>query len=160
DDRLGRGCGGTDVSFLRIGANAPPADELLPLADDELFHGLLAQVSLRFVLRQEDLAYGVSPNLWQFSIEQPFCLRAHQFVGNGGEHPRAVAGIRFAAAGPTVIHIPESFGGIPNDAVAANPLHIGNEADAATVLLVGRVIEPVLYRKIVFELNGHKSPTL
>jgi hypothetical protein len=157
--RLGRGCRGTNIRFFRIGGDAPPADELLPLADDELFYGLFAQVPLGFVLRQKDLADGISANPRQFGIEQPLGLGTHQLIGNGGEHPRAVAGIRFAAACAPVIHIAQGFGGIADDAVAADPLHVGDEADAATVLFVGRVIEPVFYRKIVFELNRHKSPT-
>src|SRR5206468_8673623 len=48
-----------------------------------------------------------------------------------------------AAAGPAVLEAHQHLDALVDDRVRALPAHVGDEADAAGVVLVGRIVEPL-----------------
>src|SRR5262249_14977793 len=59
------------------------------------------------------------------------------------EDAGAVAGVLLAAAGAAVLQVVEDGQGPAHDGVRPAPLQVDDEADAAGVVLVGRVVEPL-----------------
>jgi hypothetical protein len=57
------------------------------------------------------------------------------------EHAGAVAGIRFAAAGAAVQEVEEDLEPLLDDGVRLPPFDVDDEADAAGVVLVARIVE-------------------
>ena len=115
-----------------------------PCCSTILLQVVLAEFALFLVARQEHLGDGIAADLRQLGVEQPLRFGPHQLVGNRRENARAVARVGFAAASAAVIHVAQRLGGVADDAVAAHALDVGDEADAAAILLVGRVVQPVL----------------
>src|SRR6185503_17989767 len=62
-------------------------------------------------------------------------------IGNLDEDAGAVAGVRLAAAGPAVEQVDQDPQALLDDAVRAPSLDVDDEADAARVVLVARIVE-------------------
>ena len=132
---------GADVGNVGAGRHLAPADELLAAVGDDLLHDPPAQLAFAVVLGQEEDAGGERAGRPQFGAE---LVRGHspkQGVGQRGQHAGAVAGVRLAAAGAAVVHLRQHVGGLLHQPVAALAAHMGDEADPAGVVLVGRVVE-------------------
>ena len=69
-------------------------------------------------------------------------LAAEEFVGHLDENARAVAGVRFRAAGPTMQQVDEHLQRVAHDRVRALPFDVRDEADAARVVFESRVVQP------------------
>jgi hypothetical protein len=67
--------------------------------------------------------------------------RAQERVGRLDQDPRAVAGVRFAAAGAAVLQIDQDLQCLGDDAVRAFALLVHDEADAAGVAFEARVVQ-------------------
>ena len=63
------------------------------------------------------------------------------------EDARAVTRVDFTAAGAAVEEILEHLEGLGHDGVRPSPLHVHHEADAAGIVLVARVVEPLSFWK-------------
>jgi hypothetical protein len=73
-------------------------------------------------------------------------LAGEELVGLLEEDAGAVARVRLASAGAAVLEVDEHLDGLRDDVVRSPVLEIGHEADAARVVLVGRVIKSLLLR--------------
>ena len=70
-------------------------------------------------------------------------LLAEEPVRHLNQDAGAVAGVGFAAAGAAVLEVDEHLQGVPDDGVRTAALRVHDEADAAGVVLVPRVVEAV-----------------
>ena len=71
----------------------------------------------------------------------PFRPVADQRIGDLNQQAGAIAHQRIGANGPAVIQIDQDFEALADDLVRLSPLHVGNEANAARIVLVRRVIK-------------------
>jgi len=69
--------------------------------------------------------------------------------------PATVAGVGFAAASAAVVHVFERNGRVAHDAVAADALDVGDEADTAAILFVRGIVKTLLLRQISVKFNFH-----
>jgi hypothetical protein len=113
-----------------------PAEEALLLLGDDGLELLLERLTLGLVLRQVDHAQAVLARVGQADLR--FLLQ--EFVGGLEEDARAVAGVGFAAAGAAVVQRVEHHQRVADDRVGLVPLHVDEEAHAAGVVLVTRVV--------------------
>ena len=70
-----------------------------------------------------------------------------------GENACTIASIGFAAASATVIHVAQDLIGIQDDLMTRLPLDVSHEANPATVLLVGGIVEALFLRKRMLVLS-------
>ena len=123
-----------------VDGHVAPTDELLPLGDDrlldEVFHG-----GARFgIARHEELADCVMSGLRQAEAELLAFLREED-VRDLGQHAAAVAERRVRAGGAAMIEIDQDLQPLLDDRMALAVVEIGDEADAAGIVLVGGVVE-------------------
>src|SRR5690606_28631808 len=118
-------------------------DQRLALGFDDLVDGFLAALALTHVGRQEDIADGVAALFRQGLAELGGDDIGEKLVRQGGENAATVTGICFAAAAAAAIHHAQGVIRFDNDAVAGATLHVGHEADTATFLFIGGVVQAV-----------------
>ena len=92
------------------------------------------------VARQEDEPGAVLAGRRQGDAE-PGALAAQEPVRHLEQDAGAVAGVRLAAAGAAVQEVDQDLERLAHDRVRAPPLDVHDEADAAGVVLVARVVE-------------------
>ena len=68
-------------------------------------------------------------------------LAREKLVGDLDQHAGAIAGSRIAAAGAPVRQVDQHLDALQNDLVRPLALEVRDEADAAGVVLVARVVE-------------------
>ena len=68
-------------------------------------------------------------------------------MGQGGQKASAIAGVGFAAAGAPMAHVVQHLPGIEDHLMASSSLDVGNETYATAIFFIGRIVEPVLFRK-------------
>src|SRR5581483_4580902 len=117
-----------------------PAEEALALLVDHLLEGRDAEVLLEDVLRQEDEAGAVEALLRQVDA-QASALAREELVRELHQDAGAVAGPRIAAAGSAVGQVLEDLQALHDDVVRALALHVGEDADAARVVLGRAAVE-------------------
>ena len=166
---LGRAAEEVKFALERLGGNAPATEEQLPdlrlsgagelperarvhrhFAPAQQFHPFRTRRALdrldarrrqRGVGGQKDHADGVFPHGRKLDA-RPFALAAEEVVGNLDEQTRAVAGGLVAPERAAVLQVHEDAHPLLDDAVARLPLQIGDEADAATVVILSGMIQP------------------
>ena len=74
---------------------------------------------------------------------EPRALAREELVGNLDQHAGAVAGFRVAAAGAAVRQVDEDLDALEDDVVGLLAVDVDHEADAAGVVLVARIVEPL-----------------
>src|SRR5690606_36501452 len=121
-----------------------PAEHDLAFRLHDLLELFFDATTQRRIARQEDDAAAVRARFGKLEAE---LLRrgGQELVRHLQQHARAVAGIRFGAAGTAVIEVREDLQALLQDLVRFAPLRIDHEADAASVVLVSRVIEALLF---------------
>ncbi len=147
DDRLARLRGRAYVGALGVRRHASPADELLSLICDDGLDRALAMLALAGDLRQEDQARGVLARFRQLDPEILLGDLGQKLVRESRQESSAVAGIGLAPARAPVGHAQQDLVGVIDDLMAPFALDVGHEPDAATVLLVARVVKPLFLRK-------------
>ena len=70
----------------------------------------------------------------------------HERVRNLEQYPRAVAGARIRGNSATVREIVEELERLVDDVARADAMDVGDEADAAGVVLISWVIQSLLFR--------------
>ncbi len=123
-----------------VGGDAAPAEELEALALHDGGDLLLDLAALGRVFREEDEAGAVVAGGGE---------RDAGFLGDLGaegvrdldEDAGAVAGIGLAAGGAAVVEIFEDLDALAHEVVRGTTMEIGDEADAASVVLEPRVVE-------------------
>ncbi len=98
------------------------------------------------VLRHEELSHGVAPRGRQIESDRPAFL-LEEVVGDLHKHARAVAGQRVGADRATVLEVLKDTQRVGDDLMRLAPLHVGDEADAARVVLVRGVIKALRLRR-------------
>ena len=93
-----------------------------------------------WVAGQEDQAGPVVARRGQRDAE-PGALAREERVRHLDEDARPVARVHLAAAGAAVQEVLEHREGLAHDRVGLSPLDVHHEADAAGVVLVGRIVE-------------------
>ena len=68
---------------------------------------------------------------------------AQEAVGELDQEAGAVAGLRIAAAGTAVLEVLEHLDALVDDACERVAVDVRDEADAAGVVLVRRIVEPL-----------------
>ena len=92
------------------------------------------------VPRQEDRADAVFTEIREVEAERRGLL-GEELVGHLHEDARAVAGLRVGAGSAPVSEVDEGFEALRDDVVGLPALDVGDEADAACVVLEARVVE-------------------
>ena len=67
----------------------------------------------------------------------------------------AVAGERIAAAGAAVRQVDQDLQPLPDDLVALLAVHVDDEADAAGIVLEGRIVQTFAAARIEWKLRLH-----
>ena len=73
--------------------------------------------------------------------------RCEKGVRNLDQNARAVAGLRIAAAGAAVRQVDQDLDALEDDVVRFAPFDVGDEADAAGVVLMLRIVEALRRRQ-------------
>ncbi len=141
DDRLRQPGRLAEIGFFRAHRDFAPADQRLAFGCTNLRNRPLAGLALRVVGRQEHVPGRIATRFRQFGVESLDRRLRQKLVGQRGQDAAAVAGIRLRAAGAAMLHPAQQMVRIPDDLVAALPLDMRNEADAAAVVLVFRAIK-------------------
>jgi hypothetical protein len=101
---------------------------------------------LRLVLRHEDMADGIFAGLRQDDALQRHFL-AEEAVGNLHENARAIAHQGIGADGAAMRQVFEDEQAVLDDLVRLLALHMRDEADAAGIVLVARIIKALFFRQ-------------
>jgi hypothetical protein len=131
-----------------VDGHGPPAERHLALGLHELLEPLLKAPALDPVARQEHEARTV---LAVARERDPRLLAGFliECVGHLDEDARAVACVRLGARGTAVVEVLEDLDRLLEDPVRLASLHVDDEAHAARVVLVPRVVKPLLGRQAV-----------
>ena len=140
DDRRGRD--GRRPEPAQVGRDRTPPEHVLPFFTHDLLEEAADPIALAGVLRQEHQAGAVAAFGGQREPERGGHL-PEEPVGDLNQDARAVAGVGLAAAGAAVQQIDQQLQSALDDRMRAPPLDVGDEADAAGVMLVPRVVEAV-----------------
>ena len=142
--RLGLDHRGRQAGIVR--RHVAPAEQLQPLGIDDARDDGLAIDALRAIARHEHVADGVMAGLGQLDLErcgdrfQEFMRDLHQDAG-------AVAGQRVSARRAAMGEVLQNLDAMLDDLVARPPLEVGNEADAASIVLALRIIKSLRGRR-------------
>ena len=129
-----------------VGRHVAPAEQLQPFGIDHARHHGLAINALRVVGRHEHVTDRVVPGLGQLDLErcgdlfQEGVRDLHQDAG-------AVAGERVCARRAAMGQVLQDLDAVLDDGVARAALQIGDEADAAGIVLVLRIVESLRLRR-------------
>src|SRR5262249_14199188 len=123
-----------------VGLQGPPAEEALALLLDDDLEESAAEGVLVGVARGEQGADAVGARLGQVD-PQGAAARGEELGGGLDQAPRAVAGVVLAAAGAPVVQVDQGGDRVADEPVRPATLEVDQEADAATVVLVRRVVE-------------------
>ena len=93
-------------------------------------------------MRQEDEARAVRAGVGQRERD----VLPEERIRRLNQNARAVARVRFAAAGAAVLQIDQDLQRLAHDVVRARALHVHDEADATRVALVLRAIQTLTGR--------------
>ena len=149
--RLGRPGRRTDVSPIRIDRHIPPPQQDLPLFLNHPVDRLLASRSFGFIFRQEHQSDAVTATIRECHTQvitgDPF----EELVGQGGQNPRSITGIRFATASTPMNHVVQHVQRIVDNLTRPLPLDVGHKAHPTAVVFVGRIVQPVLFGTTIAE---------
>ncbi len=129
-----------------VDRNIAPADQHLPFTGNRRFDRFHREVALRGVVRQKDHAYGVVAHRWQGDAARRELL-PHESIGNLNQNTGAVAGQRIRPDRAPMIQIMDDLQRLMNDLVLRLVMDVRNKPEAARIMLIGRVIEPLLNRQ-------------
>ena len=145
DNRFGGPDALSDVAVIH--RYVAPAQHLLPLGSGELFQqGLAFFPRRRVVGRQEQHGHAV------FALRRQINARigafgAQEGVGHLDQDPRPVTGLGIGSHGAAMGEILEDGQALTDDFVAFHVFDIGHETDAAGIMLVPRIVEPLTGRQ-------------
>ena len=76
------------------------------------------------------------------------------------QHPGAIAGARIATGTTPVRQIPEQLQGVANELMRCAPMRLGDEADAAGVVLERWIVQSLFRRDVVriASVVEHRAP--
>ena len=147
EDLLVHGLGGLDrlAELGVVDRHVAPAEQRQALVLDRLLDDLLGDLPPVLVARHEEVADAVLAGLRQGDADRR-ALLGEEPVRDLDQDAAAVAHHRIGADGAPVGKVPEDREPLLDDGVRLHVLHVGDEADAAGVLLVLRVVESLARR--------------
>src|SRR5579883_289176 len=128
------------AQWRRIDRHGSPAQYALPFFLHHTLEGSFADMPSALVGRQEYHAGPVSAWVREFDADLGAFL-AKKCVRHLDEDAGAVAGVFLAAAGAAMLQILENLQRIADDVVRLTVLQVDDEADAAGIVFVARVVE-------------------
>ena len=136
-----------------VDRHVAPADQHLPFRLDGALQFLHARQPRRLLLRQEDHAHAVLARGRQLDP-----LLGHGgavvLVRNLDQDARPVAHQLVGTHRAAVVEVLENLQALLDDAVGLLPLDVGDEADAAGVMLAARVVQALRMRRRAFGERG------
>ncbi len=141
DGRLGVLGGFAERGMIR--RHVAPAEQRLPFLADDLVEHALDDPPLVRVGGQEHAADAVAPGRGERDVEA-VALLLEEGVWHLEENARAVAGVLLATARAAVLQVEQNLDGLLDQVVRFAVLEVGDEADAAGVVLVVGVVQPLL----------------
>ena len=123
-----------------IDRSVAPAEQRQAFFADDAFENSFALQALVLLDRQKRHADAVGPRLRQREA-QLLAFAGEEFVGNLDQDAGAVAGFRIAAAGAAMRQVEQNLNSLADDVVALMAADAGDKPDAASVVLVRRVVE-------------------
>ena len=136
-----------DIRRLGLRRHLAPANALLALLGNDRLHRRDALLPFGFVLGQEHQSRTEPPFLGQLHAEILLGHRPQETLGQSDQNPRAIAGIRLAPATAAMFHIAQHLEGIEHVLMRRLTFQVGHKTNAATILLIRRVVETLLLRK-------------
>ncbi len=137
-----------------VGRHVAPAENLHALARHFLDIGLDDLAPPRLVVRHEQRTDRVLSRLRQREAE-PLGFACEKLVRNLHQDPGAVAGARIGADRAAVLEVAQDREPVLDDLVRLASLDVGDEADAAGVMLAERIEHPGGCRKRVGGIGLH-----
>ena len=124
----------------RIAGDGAPAQQALSLPCRDLVEELDLLAALGLVLREEEHARCEGSGGRQLDVALARGL-AEEAIGQLDQDARAVAGLRVAAAGATMLEALEDLDSLADQVVGSLAPDVRHEADTTGVVLLGRVVE-------------------
>ena len=129
-----------------VGRHVTPAEQLEPFGLDHARHHRLAINSLRVVGRHEHVTDRVMPGLRQLDLERRGDL-VEEGVRDLHQDAGAVAGEWVCTRGAAMGQVFQNLDTVLDDCVARAALQVGDEADAAGIVLMLRIVESLRLRR-------------
>ncbi len=125
-----------------VDRHVAPSEQSAALLGDGLGDDRLDVGAGRLVLGQEHDADGVVAGRRQLEAGL-LRLGNEELVRNLHQHAAAVAGLGVGPGGAAMVEVQQDLETHAHDVVGLGVVHVGDEADAAGVVLLGRIVEPV-----------------
>ncbi|MEY9791221.1 hypothetical protein ABIE77_005780 [Sinorhizobium fredii] len=142
--------GGGDVGRLGerriVDRHVAEAEQVLPFLGHDLADHLLEMGDQLLVARHEEVADGIFAGLRQGDSLARHLL-TEEAIGNLHENARAVTHQRVGADGAAMRQVFEHEQAVAHDLVRLLALHMSDEADAAGIVFVARIIEALFSRQ-------------
>ena len=135
DDRLDGNRARPDLPV--VGWHVAPAEQVLPFLGDEPLEKPLGHLAVMRLARQEHEPDAV----FSFGRKRKGRHLAEEPIGNLQQDAGAVAGVGLAAARAAVPQVHQHLQRLPHDRVGTTPLDVHDEADAAGVVFVQRIVQ-------------------
>ena len=129
-----------------VGRNVAPTEKSEPLGFDHAPDDGFAIDALGPIARHEHMADAVMAGLGQSDAERRACL-AQEFMRDLHEDAGAVARERVGAGGAAMGQVFENLQAVLDDLAAWPAFEIGDETDAASIVLVLRIVESLRGRR-------------
>ncbi len=129
-----------------VGRDVAPAEKGEPLGFDHAFDDRLAIDALGPIARHEHMADAVVAGLGQRDAQRRAGL-AQEFMRDLHEDTSAVAGERVGSGGAAMGQVFEDLQAVLDDLAARPAFEIGDETDAASIVLVLRIVESLRGRR-------------
>ena len=149
-----RHLGGQFAGLREIHRHVAPAKEHLVFFPDRLLDRPLAPAALFGLPGQEDHAGGVFTGFGKGYAAQP-ALSLEKGVGKLEQQPRPVARVGIASAGAAMLEVYQHADGVADDVVGLLAIEIRNDTDAARVVLIGRIVQPLGFFHIKIARQSH-----
>ncbi len=138
-----------------IHRHVSPAEHRLALGPDESFDDLFAACAVLAILRQKGHAHAVVAFGWKIdAVLSTPCPQKR--VGQLDENPGPVAGQGVGTYRAAMGEILQQGQTLPDDMMTFMPFNVSDEANAARIVFMSRVVETLLgrYRKLTHRLTS------
>ena len=136
-----------------VGRNIAPAEDELAFVDDDLLEHRLDLLAHGRIARQEHQPGAIAALRRQVDPE-PIGLLPEEAVRHLHQDAGAVAGVDLASARAAMQQVDEQLQRLADDAVGLLALDVNDEADAAGVVLVPRIVQPLGRDRLVTGMRG------
>ncbi len=129
---------------LRIGGHLAPAEQRLALDFDEMLHMTDGELARRLVARQKAHRDRVMSERRQAQVSA-FRPIAQQRIRHLDQAAGTVADQRIGADRAAMVEVDQDFQAARDDVVRFSPLDVGDETDAAGIVLVARIVKSLSF---------------